>query len=79
MLRFLGMPLQSIAMKRKVSTDLSEYDEVKIIRGQIPEIAKASFLFRKLESITTRQLKGSSRSLVADTNIVCKIKSCLLH
>jgi len=61
-----------------VFTDLS-YDEVKIIRGQIPEIAKASFLFRKLESIATRQLKGSSRSLVADTNIVCKIKSCLLH
>ena len=45
MLRFLGIPLQSIAMRRKVSTDLSEYDEVKIIRGQIPEIAKASFLF----------------------------------
>ena len=47
MLRFLGIPVQSIAMKRKVSTDLSEYDVAEFIRGQIPEIAKASFLFRE--------------------------------
>ena len=40
MLRFLGIPLQSIAMKRKVSTDLSEYDVAEFIRGQLTDITQ---------------------------------------
>jgi len=59
MLRFLAIPLQSIAMKWKVFTDLSEYDEVKIIRDQIPDITKEKPTFNKHYHLATERQQAT--------------------